>query len=31
MLCYKHLLPLCRVNPIFVRLVFHITNVKNNL
>ena len=31
MLCYKHLLPLCRVNPIFVRLVFHITNVQNNL
>lgn len=31
MLCYKHLLPLCRVNPIFVRLVFHITKVQNNL
>src|SRR5574344_1326046 len=31
MLCYKHLLPLCRINPIFVRLVFHITKVQNNL
>jgi hypothetical protein len=27
MLCYKHLLTLCRVNPVFVRLVFHITKV----
>lgn len=31
MLCYKRLLPLCWVNPIFVRLVFHITKVQNNL
>src|SRR5574344_1931894 len=31
MLCYKHLLPFCRINPIFVRLVFHITKVQNNL
>jgi len=31
MLCYKHLLPFCRVNPIFIRLIFHITKVQNNL
>ena len=31
MLCYKHLLPFCRVNPIFIRLIFHITKLQNNL
>lgn len=30
-LSQKHLLLLCRVNPIFVRLVFHITKIQNNL
>lgn len=31
MLCYKHLLPFCRVNSVFIRLVFHIAKVQNNL
>ena len=31
MLCDEHLLWLCRVNPVFVRLVFHATKIQNNL